>query len=111
MKNKGLHKLSSYVHKENGCIVFVILTGSFDKNESIKRALFLADVEYEEDFNEIYDNKKITKEYMLKLSFRRYKQLEYIIPIINKKMLQMGITTKGYDFYYIDEECKRIFNE
>jgi len=111
---KSLYKLSHFVYAHRNSIVLPVITETEYIHESLKRALFLADVEYVEFIRDkiipIKNKLEKIQSYTLNIKFTRYNQLRYIIPIINKQMIKLGITTKEYDFYYIDKTCKEFFN-
>lgn len=100
MKNKALYKLSHFIKKgEDKKISFHFRTGNDQQHESMKRALFLANVNYEEY--------KI-KENVLIISFDSLQSIKYIIPIINNKRKEEGLK---YNFFDIDKKCKEFFDD
>jgi len=108
MRKIALHKLSHFIQRNGTHISLAVVTGTQHKHESLKRALFLADVSYDERSDVCSIDGKINETFYLRLHFTRYNQLKYIIPIVNKYMIKFGFVTENCDFYYIDDECKRI---
>jgi len=95
MKKRALYKLSHFRKKNTNIIEINVYVIKEHHIFGLERALFLADVQFE----------KTKEPIIFTIQFKRYKQLTYIIPIINE---YLNKTLDIKTFYWIDKECKTI---
>lgn len=101
---KGLHNLSAFVSKgtDQKSVVLSIYIKNEQVKQSLKRGLFLANVESEDK----YEHEHGVKLESMNIIFTSYNQIKFILPIINNTMKENGF---GYPFYYIDNKLKEYF--
>jgi hypothetical protein len=94
---RALHKLSHFVNRYKKEICVSVNAGSSHRVEVIQRALFLANTSCRNEEGTTLD-----------IIFTSLKQAERIVPIINDFF---RVESEGFDFFIVDKECEKYFND